>query len=156
MNNRYKLISGLFACGIGVACIIASLDYKIGELRNMGAGYYPLLLGIITTVLGLLVILLPESDVDRENEIRYEAVKLELKRHVRPWLSITIGLVLFILIGNYGGFIPATFILILVSAFGDRENSLLTSLVLAVVSSIFSVIVFYYGMQIQFPLWQWG
>jgi hypothetical protein len=45
---------------------------------------------------------------------------------------------------------------VFISAMGDRENTYLSSGILAAVVTVFGVIVFYYGLSMQLPLFHWG
>lgn len=156
MRNTYKFLSGIFACGVGGLCIWGSLDFDLGQLRNMGPGFYPLMLGILTTILGISILILPVSEDEAKRDAILKSSLLEMKTHIRPWLCVAGGFVVFIIIGVYGGFVPATFMLVFICALGDRENTPVSSLVLGIITSIFAVSVFYYAMRIQFPLWNWG
>ena len=60
-----------------------------------------------------------------------------------------------IILGTYGGLVPATFSLVFISALGDHNNSVKQSFWLAVGVTAFTVAVFHYGMQMQFPLFTW-
>ena len=42
----------------------------------------------------------------------------------RGWGGIIGGTVAFIVLGDYGGLVPATFAIVFISALGDRENTL--------------------------------
>ena len=48
------LLAGLIFIGLGLAFGYATLAYEIGSAFRMGPGYFPLVLSIILTLLGLL------------------------------------------------------------------------------------------------------
>ena len=74
----------------------------------------------------------------------------------RSWLCICTGIVAFIVIGEYGGLLPATFAIVFISALGDRQNSLLTAVLLALFMTLICFVVFWWLLQVQFPLFRWG
>ena len=43
---------GFLFVAIGVATVIGAADYPLGTIRNIGPGYYPILLGIALALLG--------------------------------------------------------------------------------------------------------
>ncbi len=61
-----------------------------------------------------------------------------------------------IVIGKWGGLVPATFAMILVAALGDRKNSVRSAFFLALGVTAAAVAIFHYGLQLQFPLFTWG
>lgn len=48
-------IGGLAILVFGVAYLLAGSAYSLGTLRNMGAGYFPLLIGWLTTLTGAII-----------------------------------------------------------------------------------------------------
>src|SRR5690606_35458274 len=74
----------------------------------------------------------------------------------RAWL-LTIGsVVLFKALGKYTGLVLATCALVFVSAFADRNNNIRTALYSAVLVTLLAVVVFYYGLNMPFPLFTLG
>ena len=74
----------------------------------------------------------------------------------RGWFCICASIVAFAAIGKYGGLLPATFAIVFIAALGDRQNTLLNAVVLASAISIVCVIVFWWALQLQLPLFGWG
>ena len=62
----------------------------------------------------------------------------------------------FVLLGAYGGLVPATFASVFIAAMGDRKNTWKSAALLGVVMVVFGVIVFHYGLRVQLPLFAWG
>src|SRR6059058_4548967 len=48
--------SGVMFCGFAVAAILAARGYSLGTAGKMGPGYFPLLLGGVLGVLGLILV----------------------------------------------------------------------------------------------------
>jgi hypothetical protein len=74
----------------------------------------------------------------------------------RGWFCIGASIVAFVALGKYGGLLPATFAIVFISALGDRQNTVASVAVLALACAVVCVVVFWWALQIQFPLFQWG
>jgi len=153
IKHKYYAIGFLLL--IGAATTWASLDYSIGTLARMGPGYFPLLLGLLLIALALLLAITPDSAEEIQADAAREPLPAMVQRRLRAWGAIAGGMIAFIVIGRFGGLVPATFVLIFVSAMGDAKNSLKACFWLAVGVVAFAVLVFHYGMQMQFPLFSW-
>ena len=78
------------------------------------------------------------------------------KTQYRAWACVVGGLIAFIILGRYGGLLPATFVLVFVSALGDDGNSVKSALLLAVGVCVMAAVLFSWLLQMQFPLLSWG
>lgn len=146
--NKKELAPALLMLFIGMATVLGSLNYKVGSLGRMGPGYFPLLLGAGLMLVALLIALSPPESQDTESAA--------FVPQYRAWALVVGAIVLFVVVGRYGGLVPATFTLAFVASLADTKNSLKTALVVAVVLTAMAVIVFHYGLQMQFPLLRWG
>ena len=68
------------------------------------------------------------------------------------WLCIIGGPILFIILGTYGGMIPAIFACVFVCALGDKTATYKSSAILAGGVTVFGVLLFHYLLSIPFPL----
>jgi hypothetical protein len=135
---------------LGVGTIWKGLDYKVGTLSRMGPGYFPVAVGAILALMGILIALGARSSAP---------AKPGKKAHPpewRGWLCIVAANIAFIVLGRYGGLLPATFAVVFISALGDRQNTLKSAFVLALAMVVVCVIVFWWALQLQFPLFRWG
>ena len=151
--NAKELWSGGLLVLIGMATVMGSLNYQIGSLARMGPGYFPLMLGGILMVLGLLVLISPELDRAGADD---GLDKLSLKAQLTTWGLVIGSVALFAILGKYGGLVPATFFLTFVAAFADHKNTFKVALAVGVALTAFTVAVFHYGLQMQLPLFTWG
>ena len=55
--GKANVEAGAFFTLFGVVTAILSLEYKIGTAAEMGPGYFPLALGIVLTVIGLIILI---------------------------------------------------------------------------------------------------
>lgn len=153
---EYKL-PALILILIGILTVAGSFLYDIGSLRDMGPGYYPLLLGSVMIIIGGLLIFQKEksSFSTAQNTSADSSSGASSRRKYAP-LYLIAGLVAFIVLGRYGGLIPATFFLVLLGAISDKKNSPKDIILLAAGTSVVCGIVFNLLVDIQFPLFRWG
>ncbi|AHL73821.1 membrane protein [Stutzerimonas stutzeri] len=142
-NPRHLASSGLILL-IGLGTLLGSLNYEAGTSARMGPGYFPMVLGALLLLIGVLHLATPSASGQDEEE--------DGPPQYRGWVCVIGGMLAFIVLGAYAGLIPATFSLIFISALGDKENSLTTAALLALCMTVIAVLVFSYGLQIQFPL----
>ena len=142
------LIGAMGACVAGLG-----MTYQVGTLNQMGAGFMPVVYGVLMVIVGAAIGITAKRPADLPDQ------PLETMTALRPewrgWLCIVAGVVAFVLLGSHGGLVPATFVSVFVAALGDRNNTWLTAAGLAAVVLVFTVAVFHYGLQVQLPLFQW-
>jgi hypothetical protein len=144
---RKDFLGGVLMLVLGMATAMQAASYNIGSLRRMGPGFFPLSLGIILAIVGMLII----ATAKRPDS----GPVAELAPEWRGWLCICAGVGAFVVIGQYGGLVPATFAIVFISAQGDRQNSLIDSAVLAAAMTGICVVVFWWLLQVPFPLFHW-
>ncbi|MDB6049885.1 MAG: tripartite tricarboxylate transporter TctB family protein [Pseudomonas sp.] len=150
LNNHNKDYYGgglMFLLGAGA--VYQGLNYKFGTLTHMGPGYFPIVVGTVLALLGLLIALGARANVPAEERKKQPP-------EWRGWFCIALSIFAFIVLGRYGGLVPATFAVVFIAALGDRQNSLKNAFLLAVAMDIVCLLVFSWGLQLQFPLFQWG
>jgi hypothetical protein len=72
---------------------------------------------------------------------------------IRGAACIVCGVLAFLILGAYAGLVPATVGCVFVAALGDRSMSVRGAIVLSVGITVFTVALFVYGLNVQFPLW---
>jgi hypothetical protein len=143
---------------LGLAVLGLGFGYKMGNLNRMGAGFIPVVLGVLMVFIGL-AIGLTSTPTSRAATAALSAGLPKVKHsgpEWRGWICILGGVIAFVVLGNYGGLVPATFASVFVAALGDRQNTVKQAALLAAALTVFCVIIFHYGLQLQLPLFQWG
>jgi hypothetical protein len=132
---------------IGVGAAVIGTGYKFGSLARMGPGFMPVVLGVVLAFIGLLIAgtALGSSEPDDKKF-------LPANPQWFGWLCILGGPILFIIVGQYGGMIPAVFVCVFVCALGDKTATYKSSAVLAAGVTVFGVLLFHYLLNIPFPL----
>jgi hypothetical protein len=150
--DRRDLLAGGLLILFGAGTIAEGLNHPIGTLRQMGSGFFPVALGVILVVLGLViaaVAAIPGRAPGRGSEAAF------VPPDWRGFFAIVSGIIAFIVLGAYFGLAPAAFGLVFISAMGDRSATLKSALVLALAMTAVATILFWYLLQIQFPLLRW-
>jgi hypothetical protein len=132
---------------LGVGAAVTGTGYKFGTLARMGPGFMPVMLGIVLAFLGLLIAgtALGSSEPD-------DQTFLPKNPQWFGWFCIIAGPIMFIILGHYGGMIPAVFACVFVCALGDKTATYKSSFVLAASITVFGVLLFHYLLNIPFPL----
>lgn len=147
-HNRDYYGGGLMML-LGVAAAIQGARYQIGTLSRMGPGFFPMALGVILALIGLAIAVNARRAVPAGEE-------KQLPPEWRGWIAIVLSLVAFVVLGIYGGLLPASFAVVFIAALGDRQNSVKAAFFLALAIAAVAVVVFWWALQVQFPLFNWG
>jgi hypothetical protein len=146
------VVGGVLIAGFGVAVAAHSLSaFSIGTLSQMGPGFFPLTLGVVLILSGVAIAVKGHLSAPRTTK--------EATRHPpewRAWFLICLGIASFVVLAKYAGMVPATFSIVFISAFADRKNNWRQALFLALAMALVSVVVFWWALQIQLPLFKWG
>ena len=108
----------------------------------MGPGYFPTVLGSVLTLFGLWFVV----KAFRSTE------KIEPDWSLRALVVIPMSLVLFGVMMNYGGFVPALVVLIFGSALASTEFNLIEVTLLTIGLTIGCVAVFIWGLGLPYQL----
>jgi hypothetical protein len=134
---------------LGVGAIYKGLYYQVGTLTRMGPGYFPVAIGTVLAAMGVVIALGARRAASAEAKEMHPP-------EWRGWACIILGNIAFVVLGQWGGLIPATFAVAFISALGDRQNTLKSALLLALAMVAVAVAVFSWALQMQFPLFRWG
>jgi len=151
LQGKFKLKRDYYAGGlmllIGVGAAVTGTGYKFGTLARMGPGFMPVALGVVLAFLGILIAgtALGSSEPD-------DTKFLPASPQWFGWACILGGPVLFIILGEYAGMIPAVFACVFVCALGDKTGTYKSSAILAAGVTVFGVVLFHYLLSIPFPL----
>jgi Tripartite tricarboxylate transporter TctB family len=142
LRDNKDFWSGLMLIGAGAAALIIGLEYRLGSALRMGPGYFPSVLGGILILLGFLVLAKGLKSGDR----------IEGRWSLRALILVPMSLVLFGLLMEYAGFVPALLVLIVGSGAAGEDFKVGETLILAIVLTLCAVAVFVWGLGLPFPL----
>jgi len=143
VNNKDFWAGATFFITGAVAMVIA-WDYRFGTTLRMGPGYFPIILGGIMIVFGLIIM----SKGLRRSE------KIKGSWSIRALIMLPLSLVLFGVLMRHAGFLPALVVLIFGSAAAGREFKFLEVLPLTGLLILLSWFVFVWGMGLPYPLFR--
>lgn len=133
-------LCGLVFIALGGFFIYQSLNLELGTAFRMGPGYFPLILAGILTLLGVVVLV-------QAGRVAGEPLG---PIALRGMLFILPAPIFFGLTVRGLGFVPSLFFAALIAAFASRRVSPLMALALAAAITLFSVVVFSYGLGLPF------
>jgi hypothetical protein len=158
-HNKKDYYGGALMVFIGLLAVYAGLDYKTGTPARMGPGFFPVAVGALLAVTGLLIALSARTEANAKSA---EPTPAAGHGHgagmpdLRGGICIILATLAFLLFGVYGGLVPATFAIVFISALGDRSNTITQAVLLSLAMCIVAVIIFWWALQLQLPLFQWG
>jgi len=141
LNNK-DVWAGLLLIAIGAVAILIARNYTFGTALRMGPGFFPIVLGVLLILFGLYIL---------ASGLRSgEAIK-------GPWspralVILPLSLVLFGLLMERGGFVPAMLVLIFASATASTEFKFVEVLLFSLALTAVSVAVFVWGLGLPYPL----
>ncbi|MGX9389723.1 tripartite tricarboxylate transporter TctB family protein [Nitrobacteraceae bacterium UC4446_H13] len=147
VSQKRDLGSGALIFAIGVGATLLGLQYPIGTLADIGPGLFPTVIGILLAVTGLAI-------GATRLESRYK--RSDAAPDWRGWGCIVGGILAFAVLGLYFGLAVASFAIVFISALGDRNNSIPQAAMLAAAMVVVSIIVFWWALQLQMPLFKLG
>ncbi len=145
IRNQKDLAAGLVYIAAGAAFAIGAFNYKVGEAARMGPGYFPLSVGILLFIVGVLTAF---SSLSRKASV--ETLKVPDLRTI-AWILGAV--VLFGLLLQPLGLVLALAVLVVVSSLGSHEFTWKGALLNAVVLIAFSLAVFIWGIDLLLPIW---
>jgi hypothetical protein len=134
--------AGLLLITTGAGAMIIASDYRFGTALRMGPGYFPTMLGGILALFGLYLVIVGMRGGD----------KIERNWSPRALIGISLSLVLFGVLMEYAGFVPALVALIFGSAASGTDFRLVEILIFTVLLTAAAVALFIYGLGLPYPL----
>ena len=135
--------SGVMFCAFAAVGILAARGYSLGAAGKMGPGYFPLLLGGVLALLG--VVLIARSIVlDGEPLPRF---------HILPLAVIAVAVCLFGVLIEPFGLVIALAVLTMLSAWAGPQFRWLEDAALTAALIVFSIGVFVYALGLSLSVW---
>ena len=154
IKSQKDFWSGLMFMAAGIAFAWGATNYTIGEGARMGPGYFPLMLGILLTLIGLFVV--------------FEALVVETedgepigKAAWKPLFFIIMSNLVFgLCLGGMPkigvpamGLIVGIYALTFIAALAGEEFKAKEVAILATILAIGSYLAFIVLLKLQFPVW---
>jgi Tripartite tricarboxylate transporter TctB family len=141
LSNK-DLWGGPMLVAIGATALALGRDYPFGSALRMGPGYFPMVLGALLILFGLSIM---ATGLRR-------AAPIEGSWSPRALVILPLSLVLFGVLMDHGGFVPAMLVLIFGSATASTEFRFLEVLLFSIALTALAVAVFVLGLGLPYPL----
>jgi hypothetical protein len=142
LSKNKDFWAGMMLVAIGAAALFIARDYRFGSALRMGPGFFPTILSVILIAFGVCITAVGL----RSGE------KIQGNLSLRAFLLLPLSLVLFGVLMDLAGFIPALAVLVFVSAASGREFKSMEVLALTMVLTVASVALFIWGLGLPYPL----
>ena len=154
IKSQKDFWSGLMFLAFGVAFAWGATNYTVGEGARMGPGYFPLMLGILLSLIGAFIV--------------FEALVVETEdgEKIGKWAWKPLFFIIFsnlvfgvLLAGlpKFGipamGLIVAIYALTFIASMAGEEHNNKQVAILATVLAIGSYLAFILLLKLQFPVW---
>ena len=142
LTNNKRFLSGLMFIGIGAVAIFIARDYPMGSALRMGPGYFPIVLSGMLILFGIYCLI--------QGLLHPE--KLPGNWSPRALLILPVATVVFGLLMEHAGFIPALIALIFSSAYAGSEFKFTEVVLMAIGLTVGSWALFIWGLGLPYPL----
>lgn len=154
IKSQKDFFAGLLFLALGVAFALGARTYNIGTGARMGPGYFPLMLGVVLTILGAIEM--------------FKALVVETKNGdpIGKWawrpICFVLGanLAFGVLLGGLPsikvpamGMILAIYALVIIASMAGERFRLKDVLILATILAVGSYLAFIVLLKLQIPVW---
>jgi uncharacterized membrane protein len=148
-RTNKDLWASVMYIGTGALGMWIARDYPFGSALRMGPGYFPTVLGGIMVVMGLYVLALG---------LRKDHEKIQGNWSIRALIVLPISMVVFGILMEEAGFIPAMLALIPISAAAGRDFKWVEVVPLTIGLTILCAAGFIFALGLPYPLIKgmWG
>jgi hypothetical protein len=141
LNNK-DVWAGLLLIAIGATAMFIARNYGFGTALRMGPGFFPIILGAVLILFGLTMLATG----------LHQPKKIAGASSLRALVILPLALVLFGVLMEHGGFVPAMLVLIFASATASTEFRFVEVLLFSIGLTALSVIVFVWALGLPYPL----
>jgi hypothetical protein len=134
--------AGAFLLAVGAAAMFVARNYTFGTSLRMGPGYFPNILGALLILFGLYFLIVS----------RRRGEKIEGAWSLRALIVLPLSLVLFGVLIDRAGFVPAMLVLIVCAATASTEFKPVEVLLFALFMTALAAAVFVWGLGLPYPL----
>jgi hypothetical protein len=143
MNHRdtRSIIGGLSMAGIGLFATLYSQQFRLGDLKQMGPGFFPTTIGILLIVFGLLVAI--PAFFRQGTPIKFET---------KSFVVILVSIVLFGFLLHPLGLPLAAALSSFISTFAGKKP-LKTKILISISIAAITYCIFVLGLAMSIPSW---
>ncbi|CAN7725498.1 tripartite tricarboxylate transporter TctB family protein [Pseudorhodoferax sp. LjRoot39] len=154
IKSQKDFFSGLMFTVVGVAFAWGATTYTVGNGARMGPGYFPLMLGIVMAIIGMIItftaLVTETPDGDKIGKWAWKQV----------FFILGANLAFGVLLGGLPslgvpamGLIAAIYALTIIASLAGHEFNIKSVLILATVLAIGSYFAFIWALKLQIQVW---
>lgn len=145
--NNKDFWAGIMLIVIGGGAVTIAGGYRFGSTVKMGPGFFPIVLGWVLILFGVAI--MASGLASKE--------KIKERLSVRALILLPVSLLLFGILMNAAGFVPAIVALALCAATAGKGFKLWEVFLLTIGLTALSVALFIWGLDLPYPLIKgWG
>ncbi len=142
LSKNKDFWAGMMLIAIGAAAMFIAREYRFGSTLRMGPGFFPVILGGILVAFGVCIVAVGLR----------QGAKIQGTVSLRALTLLPLSLILFGILMDRAGFVPALAALVFVSAASGREFKFVEVLSLTVLLTVASLALFIWGLGLPYPL----
>ena len=142
IRNGKDFYAGLFFFFIGMVTVFEARSYSVGTVRNMGPGYFPVILGYLLLMIG-------GGTAVRGIWSKGEGIQI---RSIRPLLMVSGAVLSFAFLLAPAGLLLAIFALVFISCLGSQEFRIRDVVILFFVLAAIATCLFVYALGLPYHL----
>ena len=154
IKSQADFFSGVMFTAVGASFAIGATTYNIGDGARMGPGYFPLMLGILLSILGLLIVfqalVVETADGGKIGRWAWKPLFFVIAANVAFGVLLgglpSIGLPAM-------GLILAIYALTIIASLAGEHFKLRDVLVLATILAAGSYVAFIWALKLQIQVW---
>ena len=154
IKSQKDFFSGVMFSVVGIAFAWGATTYNVGDGARMGPGYFPLMLGVLMTFLGLLIMfnsLVVETEGgDRIGKWAWKPICYILGANLA--FGVLLGGLPSIKVPAMG-MIAAIYALVIIASMAGERFKLKEVLILATILAVGSYLAFIVLLKLQIPVW---
>jgi|AntAceMinimDraft_12_1070368.scaffolds.fasta_scaffold175965_1 hypothetical protein len=140
-RDARSIIGGLSLAAIGLFATLYSQQYRLGELNQMGPGFFPTIIGILLIIFGLLVAI--PAFFTQGTPIKFET---------KSFVLILVSILVFGVLLNPLGLPLAAALSSFISTFAGKKP-LRTKILISISIAAITYCIFIWGLSMSIPSW---
>lgn len=144
-KDMQDVLGGLALAALGTFAAVYAQQYEFGDLNRMGAGFFPVTLGVMLAVLGAMIAIPAFFRSGPAIQVRWKAFAL-----------VMASIVAFALTLKVLGLILATMLTVVLASLADDDTNWKSRAMIAVGVAVITYLVFGLGLSMVLPIWPWS
>lgn len=141
-KEAWRAVSGAVLLLAGLVMLFFAWGYPTGTLNQMGPGFIPQTVAILLSCLAVAIILI---------DLRAPHLAKAGSMHWRGLIFISAAIIIFAVLVDIAGLVPAIFLAVAVSMFADDQARPMPVLIYAIVATFLGWLLFLVALELPIP-----